>query len=195
MAEALVLAHEAAAAGEVPVGCIIVREGEVVGRGRNRREEKQSTASHAEMEAIAQANATLDSWRLEDCELYVTLEPCAMCTGAIINSRIKLVVFCAEDWKAGAMGGMCDLTQLPFNHKPEVIIGVMEDEGRQILKDFFKETKTITSNKDQRFKNIFKVIKNHEEISLLQNILTYLCENKYHSKIDDIKNLKNNSKK
>ena len=88
MKQALELAREAAAAGEVPVGCVIVKSGEIVGRGRNRREEKQATSSHAEMEAIAQANEALGSWRLDDCELYVTLEPCPMCAGAIINSRI-----------------------------------------------------------------------------------------------------------
>lgn len=88
MAQALALAREAAAAGEVPVGCVIVRGGEIVGRGRNRREEKQSTASHAEMEAIAMANEVTGSWRLDDCTLYVTLEPCPMCAGAILNARI-----------------------------------------------------------------------------------------------------------
>ena len=91
MAQALALAAEAAAAGEVPVGCVIVRDGEIVGRGRNRREEKQATASHAEMEAIAQANEHLGTWRLDDCELYVTLEPCPMCAGAILNARIRQI--------------------------------------------------------------------------------------------------------
>ena len=88
---ALELAREAAAAGEVPVGCVIVQEGQVVGRGRNRREEKQSTLSHAELEAIRQANEALGSWRLEECTLYVTLEPCPMCAGAILNARIPWV--------------------------------------------------------------------------------------------------------
>ena len=88
MLQALELAAEATAAGEVPVGCVVVRRGQIVGRGRNRREEKQATASHAEMEAIAQANQTLGTWRLDDCELYVTLEPCPMCAGAILNARI-----------------------------------------------------------------------------------------------------------
>ena len=91
MQQALELAREAAAAGEVPVGCVIVRDGEIVGRGRNRREEKQATSSHAEMEAIAQANETLGSWRLDECELYVTLEPCPMCAGAIIKDRKSVV--------------------------------------------------------------------------------------------------------
>ena len=139
MTRALELAQTAYSLGEVPVGAVVVKDGRIIGEGYNRRETDGSATAHAEILAIEAACKTLGTWRLESCTLYVTLEPCAMCTGAIINSRIKLVVFCAEDWKAGAMGGMCDLTQLPFNHKPEVIIGVMEDEGRQILKDFFKE--------------------------------------------------------
>ena len=105
MAQALALAAEAAAAGEVPVGCVIVRDGEIVGRGRNRREEKQATASHAEMEAIAQANEHLGTWRLDDCELYVTLEPCPMCAGAILNARIRRVWYGARDEAFGACGG------------------------------------------------------------------------------------------
>ena len=105
MEQALALAREAAVAGEVPVGCVIVRNGEIVGRGRNRREEKQSTASHAEMEAIAQANEALGTWRLEDCELYVTLEPCPMCAGAILNARIRRVWYGARDAYMGACGG------------------------------------------------------------------------------------------
>ena len=102
MKEALALAREAAQAGEVPVGCVIVRGDTIVGRGRNRREEKQSTASHAEMEAIAQAIETLGTWRLEECELYVTLEPCPMCAGAILNARVKRVWYGARDEAMGA---------------------------------------------------------------------------------------------
>ena len=109
MAQALALAREAAAAGEVPVGCVIVRGGEIVGRGRNRREEKQSTASHAEMEAIAMANETVGSWRLDDCTLYVTLEPCPMCAGAILNARIPRVYYGARDRAMGACGGVLNL--------------------------------------------------------------------------------------
>ena len=105
MAQALALAREAAAAGEVPVGCVIVRNGEIVGRGRNCREEKQAVSSHAEMEAMAQANARLGSWRLDGCELYVTLEPCPMCAGAILNARIPKVFYGARDSAFGACGG------------------------------------------------------------------------------------------
>ena len=102
MSQALELAREAADAGEVPVGCVIVRDGAVIGRGRNRREEKQAVCSHAEMEAMAQANATLGSWRLDNCALYVTLEPCPMCAGAILNARIPKVFYGARDSAFGA---------------------------------------------------------------------------------------------
>ena len=138
MAQALALAREAAAAGEVPVGCVIVRGGEIVGRGRNRREEKQSTASHAEMEAIAMANEVTGSWRLDDCTLYVTLEPCPMCAGAIINARIPRVVFGAPDPKAGSCGSVTDLFALPYNHRPACEGGVLEEECAQLLRDFFR---------------------------------------------------------
>ena len=109
MRQALDLAREAAACGEVPVGCVIVRRGQVVGRGRNRREEKQQTSSHAEMEAIRQANEALGTWRLDDCTLYVTLEPCPMCAGAILNARIPRVYFGARDREMGACGGVLNL--------------------------------------------------------------------------------------
>ena len=137
MKEALLLAQEAAAAGEVPVGCVIVRNGEIVGRGRNRREEKQSTASHAEMEAIAQANARLQSWRLDDCELYVTLEPCPMCAGAIINARIKRVWYGARDEAMGACGGVTNLFMESFPSRPALVGGILEAECRKVLSDFF----------------------------------------------------------
>ena len=125
MAEALALAREAAAAGEVPVGCVIVRNGEIVGRGRNRREEKRSTASHAEMEAIAQANAALGTWRLEDCELYVTLEPCPMCAGAILNARIARVWYGARDPAFGACGGVTNLFMEDFPNRPALVGGIL----------------------------------------------------------------------
>lgn len=139
MAQALALAAEAAAVGEVPVGCVIVRDGEIVGRGRNRREEKQATASHAEMEAIAQANEHLGTWRLDDCELYVTLEPCPMCAGAILNSRIRRVVYGAADAKAGCCGSVTDLFALPFNHHPMVEQGLRAEEAGALLQAFFKD--------------------------------------------------------
>ena len=138
MKEALALAREAAAAGEVPVGCVIVREGEIVGRGRNRREEKQATASHAEMEAIAQANAALGTWRLDDCELYVTLEPCPMCAGAILNARIPWVYYGARDAAMGACGGVTNLFMEDFPHPPALVGGVLAEDCRRVLTDFFR---------------------------------------------------------
>ena len=137
MAQALDLAREAAAAGEVPVGCVIVRGGEVVGRGRNRREERQSAASHAEMEAIAQANERLGTWRLDDCELYVTLEPCPMCAGAILNARIRRVWYGARDEAFGACGGVTNLFLENFPNRPALVGGVLGEACRQVLSDFF----------------------------------------------------------
>lgn len=139
---ALELAREAAAAGEVPVGCVIVRDGQVVGRGRNRREEKRSTASHAEMEAIAQANETLGSWRLDDCELYVTLEPCPMCAGAILNARIARVWYGARDSAMGACGGVVNLYMEDFANRPALVGGILAQECRQALSDFFSSLRT-----------------------------------------------------
>lgn len=139
MWEALTLAREAAAAGEVPVGCVIVRDGAIIGRGRNRREEKQVVSSHAELEAMAQANAAVGSWRLEGCELYVTLEPCPMCAGAIINSRIRRVVYGAADTKAGCCGSVTDLFAMPFNHHPVVEQGLRAEEAQELLQAFFKD--------------------------------------------------------
>ena len=139
MWEALTLAREAAAAGEVPVGCVIVRDGAIIGRGRNRREEKQAVSAHAELEAMAQANAAVSSWRLEGCELYVTLEPCPMCAGAIINSRIRRVVYGAADTKAGCCGSVTDLFAMPFNHHPVVEQELRAAEAQELLQAFFKD--------------------------------------------------------
>jgi tRNA(adenine34) deaminase len=134
---ALELARGAAQAGEVPVGCVIVRKGQVVGRGRNRREELQSTASHAEMEAIAQANTALGTWRLDECELYVTLEPCPMCAGAILNARIPRVYYGARDPAFGACGGVLNLFMENFPNRPALVGGVLGEECRQVLGAFF----------------------------------------------------------
>ena len=137
MREALALAAEAAAAGEVPVGCVIVRDGTVVGRGRNRRETEKNALRHAELEAIDEACRTLGGWRLWECTLYVTLEPCPMCAGAIVNAHIPRVVFGASDLKNGCCGSLIDLFSLPFNHRPETVRGVLEAECAEQLKDFF----------------------------------------------------------
>ena len=135
---ALQLADEAAAEGEVPVGAVVVHDGEVIGRGRNRREASKNALAHAELEAIDQACRTRGGWRLFDCDLYVTLEPCPMCTGAIINARLDRVFFGAYDPKAGSCGSVVDLPSLPYNHRPEIIGGVMEAECRDRLTNFFK---------------------------------------------------------
>jgi len=139
MRMALSLAHEAAEHGEVPVGCVIVQGDRVIGRGRNRREEKNATTSHAEMEAIAQANETLHSWRLDDCTLYVTLEPCPMCAGAILNARIARVFFGARDAQFGACGGVMNLFMEDFPNRPALVGGVLEEECQSELKEFFRK--------------------------------------------------------
>ena len=136
---ALELAREAAAEGEVPVGCVIVRGGEVVGRGRNRRERDKSALAHAEIEAISEACKALGGWRLWECTLYVTLEPCAMCAGAIVNARIPRVVYGASDAKFGAVGSVCALFDMNFNHHPAVEKGILEEECAALLRQFFQD--------------------------------------------------------
>ena len=143
MQQALALAREAAAHGEVPVGCVIVRDGQIIASGRNRREEKQSAASHAEMEALAQANEVLHSWRLDDCDLYVTLEPCPMCAGAILNARIPKVYYGARDREMGACGGVLNLFMEDFPTHPALVGGVLEEECRRVLTDFFRRLRRI----------------------------------------------------
>ncbi len=138
MKEALALAREAAEAGEVPVGCVIVRNGEIVGRGKNHRETGRTALGHAEIQAISDACRNLNGWRLWDCTLYVTLEPCPMCAGAIINARIPRVVYGASDTKAGSCGSVCDLFAMDYNHRPEVIKGVLEEEAAELLTEFFR---------------------------------------------------------
>ena len=137
MRECLREAALAAAEGEVPVGACVVREGEIVGRGRNRREHGKSALAHAEIEAIGAACAALGGWRLHECELYVTLEPCPMCAGAIVNARLRRVVYGARDPKAGCYGSVCHSRELPFNHRPEVEGGLLEEECAGILRRFF----------------------------------------------------------
>ena len=139
MAEALKLAQEAFDEGEVPVGCVIVRGTEIVGRGRNRREGVKNALAHAELEAINDACRRLGGWRLWECTLYVTLEPCPMCAGAILNARIPRVVYGAADSKCGAVDSVCSLFSMNFNHHPEVVRGVREEEAAALLKAFFQE--------------------------------------------------------
>ena len=139
MKEALKEAKKAYAIEEIPVGCVIVKDGKIIARGYNKRESVQDVTLHAEMIAIKKACKKLGSWRLEDCDMYVTLEPCPMCSGAIIQSRIKNVYFGAYDLKTGAAGSVFNLFDYPFNHKVNVVGGVLERECSQIIKDFFKE--------------------------------------------------------
>ena len=138
MKKALRRAKAAAAEGEVPVGAVVVCDGKVISSGRNRREKKKNALCHAELEAIHRACLKKGGWRLFDCTLYVTLEPCAMCYGAIVNSRIKRVVFGATDKRFGAVGGMTDLSLQPFNHLPEIEKGVLAEECAAELSGFFK---------------------------------------------------------
>ena len=142
MDQALALAAEAAAEGEVPVGCVIVWKGQIVGKGRNRREQGKSALAHAEIEAIDQACRTLGGWRLWECTLYVTLEPCPMCAGAILNSRISRVVYGASDAKCGACGSVCDLFSMAFNHHPVVEKGLRQEACTALLQDFFRQLRT-----------------------------------------------------
>lgn len=139
MQTALEEAQKAFDIGEVPVGAVVTLNGEIVGRGYNKRETDKNALRHAELIAIDEACRTLGGWRLWQCELFVTLEPCPMCAGAIINSRIKRVVFGAYDKKAGSCCSVTNLFALPYNHKPEVLGGIMEEECSTILSDFFKQ--------------------------------------------------------
>ena len=147
MDQALALAREAGAEGEVPVGCVIVRKGEIVGRGRNRRETTKTALGHAEIEAIADACRNLGGWRLWDCTLYVTLEPCPMCAGAIINARIPRVVYGARDAKAGSCGSVCDLFSMDYNHHPTLVSGVREEEASALLSEFFTNLRQTLRNR------------------------------------------------
>ena len=140
MKEALLLAEEAAAGGEVPVGCVIAdAAGNIIGRGRNRREEAHDATAHAELEAIREACASVGDWRLDSCSIFVTLEPCPMCAGAIINARIPRVVYGAREENSGSCGSVIDLFSENYGHRPSVYAGVCDAESRALLRSFFKE--------------------------------------------------------
>lgn len=140
MKEAIKEAKKAYDKLEVPVGCVIVKDGKIIARSHNQKETKLDTTKHAEILAIQKASKKLGAWRLLDCEMYITLEPCTMCAGAIINSRIKKVYFGAKDEKTGACGSVLNLFKdYTFNHKVEIEEGIMQEECEKILKDFFKE--------------------------------------------------------
>ncbi len=138
MLRALELAREAGEEGEVPVGAVVVYQGKIISEGRNRRERDKNALCHAELEAIDGACRALGGWRLWQCELYVTLEPCPMCAGAIINARIPRVVFGASDPKAGSCGSVTDLFAMPYNHHPQVFSGFLEEAAAGLLRDFFR---------------------------------------------------------
>ena len=140
MREAIALANKAADMDEVPVGAVVVHKGErIVGRGYNARETEKNALCHAEIMAINEACRTLGGWRLPECELFVTLEPCTMCAGAVINARIDRVVYGAPDLRAGAFGTLISLNDLPLNHNAEVVGGVLGDECAEILRSYFKK--------------------------------------------------------
>lgn len=139
MKSALAMAKEAYDDNEVPVGAVIVRDGEIISQGRNRREKEKNALLHAEIDAINNACKALGGWRLWNCELYVTLEPCPMCAGAIINAHIPKVYFGAYDFKNGSCGTITNLFEMPYNFKPKATGGIMQEECSQILKDFFKK--------------------------------------------------------
>lgn len=134
---ALELAAQALETGDVPVGCVIVKDGRVVGRGRNRREERGDATAHAELEAIRDACKRLGSWRLHGCTLYVTLEPCPMCAGGIVNSRVSVLRYGARDGKAGCCGSVLNLFEERFNHRPRIYGGLLEEECARLLQTFF----------------------------------------------------------
>ena len=149
MKEALKQAKKAYALGEVPIGCVIVYEDKIIARGYNRRNTDKNTLAHAEVAAINRASKKLGDWRLEDCTLYVTLEPCQMCAGAIVQSRITNVVMGCMNPKAGCGGSILNILEMPeFNHQVNVLRGVMEEECSQILQDFFKELRV--RNKEEK---------------------------------------------
>lgn len=162
MKEALKQAKKAYALGEVPIGCVIVYQDKIIARGYNRRNTDKNTLAHAEITAINRASKKLGDWRLEDCTLYVTLEPCQMCAGAIVQSRITNVVMGCMNPKAGCGGSILNILEMPeFNHQVNVLRGVMEEECSQILQDFFKELRI--RNKEKKAARKAKVAEEESE--------------------------------
>ena len=151
MEEALAEAEISASLGEVPIGAVIVHDGQIIGRGHNLTESSKDPTAHAEMAAIREAAANLGGWRLLDCDMYVTCEPCSMCAGAIVWARIPRVFIGTMDPKAGAAGSVFDILHEPkLNHQPEVEIGIMQEECSRILKDFFRELRQKPALKDRQ---------------------------------------------
>ena len=149
MKEALHLAELAKNEDEVPVGAVIVRDGEIIARAYNTRESSKCATHHAEILAIEEACRRLGGWRLPDTTLYVTMEPCVMCAGAIVNARIPRVVFGAYDLRFGAFGSALNLNELPQNHKPEVTAGVLSEECRLLLSSYFKDKRKANTRKEE----------------------------------------------
>ena len=144
---ALKEARKAELIDEVPIGCVIVKDDKVIARGFNRRESKRMVISHAEIEAINKANKSLKAWRLEECDIYITIEPCIMCAGAIIQGRFKRVIYGAKDFKGGAFGSSINvLDALNINHRPEIIGGVMEEECSLLISNYFKKKREKLGN-------------------------------------------------
>lgn len=154
MKRALELADMAAELGEVPVGAVVVKDGEIIAEGYNRRETDKSALAHAEVLAIDAACRKLGGWRLHTCDLYVTLEPCPMCAGAIVNSRIRRVVVGSRDSKAGAFGSLINLNFYPLNHRPEVVFGVCEKESARKLVIFFEKLRELRKSQADKGKNV-----------------------------------------
>jgi len=159
MREALKQAKKAYALGEVPIGCVIVHDGKIIGRGYNRRNTDKSTLSHAEIIAIKKASKAVGDWRLEECTLYVTLEPCQMCAGAIVQARIPKVVMACMNPKAGCAGSVLNILDMPaFNHQVETVRGILAQECETLLKTFFKELRLRNkAEKEKRLYNLEKL--------------------------------------
>ena len=156
MREALKQAKKAYSLGEVPIGCVIVHEGKIIGRGYNRRNTDKNTLSHAEITAIKKASKVIGDWRLEECTIYVTLEPCQMCAGAIVQARIPEAVIGCMNPKAGCAGSILNVLEMPeFNHQVTVTRGIMEQECSEMLKTFFAELR-IRNKAEKKQRNIFK---------------------------------------
>ena len=150
MKEALLQAKKAEKLGEVPIGCVIVKDGKIIARGYNRRNTDKNTLAHAELQAIRKASKAVGDWRLEECTMYITLEPCQMCAGAIVQARIPRVVVGCMNPKAGCAGSILNLLDMPeFNHQVELTTGVMEEECSQMMKSFFKELREARKKKKQ----------------------------------------------
>ncbi len=182
MLEAIALAKEAAESGDVPVGAVVVKDGRIIGRGRNRREEQKSATAHAEIIAIEEACAAVGDWRLSQCVLYVTLEPCPMCAGAIINSRIDRVVYGALDLKMGAMGGLFSVPSIVANTSIKLCGGFLEEECRGLLDGFFKSRREENSAQRNASRRLMREFYTRDVLDVAPGLLgKLLCRRKSES--------------